>query len=213
MTGPVFRTLVFVEDTVRKPQQDCLKVSAKDAVASCQVPLTKPRSLLGDSVHFGTRQRLPAPKVKMLRTSERRKGTHPRGCNPPGSHPTSPCRNKSRHSRPHEPLECLVLHILLQYSKTFYCCTNAEEGFHAGTRIIEQGSWLHNDGVPSTTPTRTRTAPYQYDSGRKTLSYASQSLGRFCRVLNDLLFDSFRRCQSRVWMRKLCNLGLEYVIL
>ena len=61
-----------------------------------------------------------------------------------------------------------------------------------GPESLIQRSWLHNDGVPSTTPTRTRTVPY--DSGRKTLSHASQSPRRFCRLLNDFLFDSFRRC-------------------
>jgi hypothetical protein len=113
MTALVFQTLVFVEDTARSPSQDCLKVTVKDDAASCQVALTKPRSLLGESVHFGTRQRIPAPKVYLGRCFGRPRGGKEHILEAAillVATPLLRARDKSGCSRPHEPLECVVKH-------------------------------------------------------------------------------------------------------
>ena len=114
MTALVFQTLVFVEDTEPlKGLQDCLKAPVKDDAASCQVALTKPRSLLGESVHFGTRQRIPAPKVYLGRCFGRPRGGKEHILEAAillVATPLLRARDKSGCSRPHEPLECVVKH-------------------------------------------------------------------------------------------------------
>jgi hypothetical protein len=113
MTGLVFQTLVIIEDTARSPPKDCLKVLAKDAAASCKVTLTRPRSLLGESLHFGTRQRLSTSKVYLGRSFGRPRGGKEHILEAAillVATPLLRARNKSGRSRPHEPLECMVKH-------------------------------------------------------------------------------------------------------